>query len=28
VLHVEVRDRVQLELRSRSEYWIDDDALQ
>ncbi len=27
-LHVEVRDRAQLELRSRSEYWIDDDALQ
>jgi VWFA-related protein len=28
VLHVEVRDRAGLELRSRSEYWIDDDALQ
>jgi VWFA-related protein len=27
-LHVEVRDRAQLELKSRSEYWIDDDALQ
>jgi VWFA-related protein len=27
-LLVEVRDRAQLELRSRSEYWIDDDALQ
>ena len=27
VLHVEVRDRA-VELRSRSEYWIDDDALQ
>jgi len=27
-LHVEIRDRPGLELRSRTEYWIDDDALQ